>query len=81
MRNYITFAKTEALLHTAINLRGQTVKDIPTATGIKADTLYKWKTISVHLSPSKADALLQYFIQYGPQRLAFAETILTANNI
>jgi len=80
MKQYNTFAETEALLRTAINLRGNTVKDIAAATGIRADTLYKWKTTEGHLSPSKADALLLYFIQNEPQRLELAETVLAAKN-
>jgi len=80
MKQYNTFAETEALLRTAINLRGNTVKDIAAATGIRADTLYKWKTTEAHLSPAKADALLLYFIQNEPQRLELAETVLAAKN-
>lgn len=80
MKHYNTFAETEALLLTAINMKGNTVKDIGTATGIKADTLYKWKTTEVHLSPTMADALLLYFIHNEPQRLELAETVLAAMN-
>ena len=80
MRQYITFAETEALLLTAINMKGNTVKDIAAATGIKVDTLYKWKTTEAHLSPAKADALLLYFIQNEPQRLELAENVLAAKN-
>ncbi len=57
MKQYITFAETEASLRTAINMRGHTIKAIAAATGIRADTLYKWKTREVHLPPSKANAL------------------------
>lgn len=63
MKQYNTFAETEALLRTAINLRGETVKSISATTGICADTIYKWKTTTVHLSPFKADTLLLYFIE------------------
>ena len=80
MKHYNTFAETEALLQTAINMRGHTVKDIAAATGIRVDTLYKWKTTEVHLSPPKADALLLYFIENEPQRLELAETVLAAKN-
>ena len=73
MKQYTTFAETEALLRTAINLRGETVKSISAATGINADTLYKWKTTTVHLSPAKADALLLYFMENEPNRLELAE--------
>ncbi len=75
MKQYTTFAETEALLRTAINLRGETVKSISAATGIRADTLYKWKTTKVHLSLAKADALLLYFMENEPNRLELAEYI------
>ena len=80
MKQYTTFAETEALLLTAINLRGRSVKDIAAATNIKPSTLYKWKTTDVRLSPDKADALLLYFIQNEPQRLEDAEIALAARN-
>ena len=80
MQQYTTFAETESILRTAINMKGRTVKAIADATGIRADTLYKWKTTEVHLSPPKADALLLYFIQNEPMRLELAETVLAAKN-
>ena len=80
MKQYTTFAETEALLRTAINLRGETVKAISAATGIRADTLYKWKTTKVHLSPPKADALLLYFMENEPNRLELAEFMRAAHN-
>ena len=80
MKQYTTFAETEALLRTAINLRGETTKSISTATGIRADTLYKWKSTKGHLSPSKADALLLYFMKNEPNRLELAEYVCAANN-
>lgn len=68
-----TFAETETLLKMAIVLSQNSVKDIAEACGIKASTLYKWKTNQqVHLSPAKADALSLYFIEKEP------ETIITA---
>ena len=39
-----TFAETEALLKSAIILSQNSVKHIADASGIKASTLYKWKT-------------------------------------
>ena len=80
MKYYNTFAETEALLQTAIGLPGRTTKAIATATDIRPDTLYKWKTTDTHLSPPKADALLLYFIQNEPMRLELAETVLAAKN-
>ena len=71
----------EPLLLTTINMKGNTVKAITVATDIKTDTLYKWRTTDVHLSPTNADALLLYFINNEPQRLEFAETVLAARII
>ena len=77
MRKYMTFADIERLLLTSVNLPGSSIKDIAVATGIKANTLYKWKTTPVHLSPDKADRLLLYFLEYEPERLALAEKVLS----
>ena len=71
-----TFAQTEALLLTAIRLPGSSIKSIAAATGIKANTLYKWKTTDNHLSPEKADRLLLYFQSQEPERLELADYIL-----
>lgn len=79
MKQYATFAETEALLQTALNLKGRNIKEIGKITGIKPNTLYKWKTTEVHLSPAKADALLMYFIQNEPQRLELAKIVLAAS--
>lgn len=76
MRQYNTFAQTEALLLTAIGLPGASIKTIAAATGIQANTLYKWKTTPNHLSPEKADKLLLYFMEQEPQRLELADYIL-----
>ena len=40
MKQYTTFAETEALLRTAINQKGRSVKDIADATGIKPAKIY-----------------------------------------
>ena len=80
MRKYNTFAELETLLLIAIGLSGRSIKDIAAATGIKSNTLYKWKTTSAHLSPIKADALLLYFQENEPQRLELAEIMLTTTN-
>ena len=67
-----TFAETEALLKTAIILSESTVKQIGEACSIKPNTLYKWRTTDVHLSPQKADALLLYFINNEPGTIVLA---------
>lgn len=76
MRQYTTFAQIESLLLTTIQLPGASIQTIAAATGIKANTLYKWKTTPVHLSPEKADKLLLYFMEHEPNRLEFADAIM-----
>ena len=76
MRKYNTFAELETLFLTAINLPGTTIKSIAAATGIQANTLYKWKTTPVHLSPEKADCLLFYLMENEPARLELAEKVV-----
>ena len=70
-----TFAETEALLKSAIILSQNSVKHIADASGIKASTLYKWKTTDVHLSPTKSDALLLYFLKNEPQAIVAAAVL------
>ena len=65
----ITFAKTESLLKLAMTLSKSSVKQIAEATGIKPNTLYKWRTTDAHLSPQKADALLLYLTKNESQAL------------
>ena len=77
MRKYISFAETEQILRVALGLPGSSIKAIAEATGIKANTLYKWKTTPNHLSPEKADRLHLYFMENEPERLELAEKILS----
>ena len=73
-----TFSETEALLKLSIALSQNSVKDIAEECGIKANTLYKWRTDDkVHLSPAKADALLLYFYEKEPKTIV-AAAILNA---
>ena len=73
-----TFAETETLLKLAVTLSKNTVKQIAEATGIKPNTLYKWKTTDSHLSPQKADTLLLYFINNELQTII---TALVVNDV
>ena len=75
MRKFISFAETEQILRVALGLPGSSIKSIAEATGIKANTLYKWKTTDNHLSPEKADRLLLYFQSQEPKRLELADYI------
>lgn len=79
MRDYNTFAETEALLCTALDLKGRSIREIAAATNIKPNTLYKWKSSNVHLSPQKLDRLLMYFIRNEPQRLELAQDYQDGN--
>jgi len=76
MREYIPFAQMEQLLLTAISLPGSSIKSIAATTGLQANTLYKWKTTSIHLSQEKADKLHFYFQAYEPERLKMADILL-----
>ena len=73
--HYNTFAETEALLLAAVELPGIRIKDLAAATGIQANMLYKWKGRYSHLSPSKQDSLLLYFMRNEPERLEQAEQL------
>ena len=50
---YKAFADIKTLLSTAIGLDGKSIEHVAEATGIKEDTLYKWKSTNVHLSSKK----------------------------
>ena len=80
MREYIPFSTMEQLLLTAVSLPGSSIKTIAAATGIQANTLYKWKTTPNHLSPQKADRLLLYFMEQEPQRLKAAFLLYKRND-
>ena len=62
----MTYEETDALLKLAVSLSQNSVKEIAEASGIKATTLYKWKTTEHRLSPQSADTLLFYFIEREP---------------
>ena len=67
-----TFAETDALLRTAVILSDNSIKQIAENCSIKPNTLYKWKSTDVHLSPQKMDALLAYFIDKEPHVIVAA---------
>ena len=47
----MTYEETDALLKLSVSLSQDSVKEIAAASGIKASTLYKWKTTDHRLSP------------------------------
>lgn len=65
----------ELLLLLAVSLSPNSIKDIASASGIKASTIYKWKTTSANLSPKKMNALLRYFAEEEPLILTIAEIV------
>ena len=75
-----SFTETE-LLSTVISLSNNATKYIATESGIKVNAFYKWKTTDVHLSPSKADALLLYFIENEPVVLIKASLVNTITDL
>ena len=77
----VTFTEIESILLNAVKLSDNSIKTIADATGIKASTLYKWKTTKVHLSPSKAETLLLYFMENEPFTLLQAAMLYTQTNI
>lgn len=79
MRQYNTYAETEALLLTALDMKGRSIREISEATYIASSTLYKWKSSNVHLSPQKQDRLLLYFMNEEPQRLELAQDYQDGN--
>ena len=76
-----TFSDTESILLLAVKISDNSVKTISDATGIKASTLYKWKTTNVHLAPAKADILLRYFMESEPLTLLQAVLLYTQANL
>lgn len=77
-----TFLETERLLLTAFELSDNSVRSIAAASKINSATLYKWKTQeSVHLSPSKADALLLYFMENEPVVLIKTSLVNTITDL
>lgn len=77
----VTFTEIESILLLAVKISDNSVKTISDATGIRANTLYKWKTTKVHLSPSKADTLMLYFMESEPLTLIQAVLLYTQTNL
>jgi len=76
-----TFSETESILKSAVTLSQNSVKQISEASGILADTLYKWKSMEGrHLSLVNADILLLYFEKNEPQTLIEAYVLYLVHN-
>ena len=70
-----TYTQIEAILRTAFNVEGSSIKDVAERANINRNTLYKWNCGAMRFSPDNIDKLLLYFQEYEPERLDRAEKI------
>lgn len=70
-----TFEELENILLTAMETPTMTIKQVSQETGIKASCLYKWVRRENHISPQKADIILNWLKQDKPQVLEAAISI------
>ena len=75
--NEIQLAETELLLSIAVMISPNSVKDIAEASGIRPNTLYKWKVTDRHLSAKTMDTLLSYFVKKELLTILIAEIVKT----
>ena len=73
-----TYTQLEAILHTAFDLEGNSIKTVAELTGINRNTLYKWNCDAMRFSPENMDRLILYFIEHEPMRLDRAVKIFDA---
>ena len=73
-----TYTQIEAILRTALDVDGNSIKDIAEMTGINRNTLYKWNCGAMHFSPDNIDKLLMCFQEHEPERLDRAERMYDA---
>lgn len=69
------YPEIDLLLLLAVSISPNSIKDIASASGIKASTIYKWKTTSANLSPKKMNALLRYFAEEESLIFTIAEIV------
>ena len=73
-----TYTQLEAILRTAFDVEGNSIKDVAEITGINRNTLYKWNCGAMRFSPDNIDKLLMYFQVHEPERLNRAEKVYDA---
>ena len=73
-----TYTQLEAILRTAFDIKGNSIKDVAEMAGINRNTLYKWNCGAMRFSPDNIDKLLVYFQEHEPERLNRAERIYDA---
>lgn len=67
-----TFKETEQILLLAIHMRGVSIKQIATETGITANALYKWSSGQNRISPDNADKLIKWFEEHNQDAITEA---------
>ena len=73
-----TNTQLEAILRTAFDIEGNSIKDIADISGINRNTLYKWNCGAMRFSPDNIDKLIVYFQEHEPERLDRAERMYDA---
>ena len=73
-----TYTQIETILRTALDVDGNSIKDIAAMANINLNTLYKWNCGAMRFSPDNFDKLLLYFQEHEPERLDRAEKIYDA---
>ena len=75
---YRTYTQMEAILRTALDVKGNSIKDVAKMANINLNTLYKWNCGAMRFSPENMDKLIVYFHEHEPGRLDRAERIYDA---
>ena len=73
-----TNTQLEAILRTAFDIEGNSIKDVAQMADINLNTLYKWNCGAMRFSPDNIDKLLMYFQKHEPERLDRAERVYDA---
>jgi len=73
-----TNTQLEGILRTALDINGNSIKDVAKMANINLNTLYKWNCGAMRFSPDNIDKLLVYFQEHEPERLDHAEKIYDA---
>ena len=73
-----TYTQLEAILRTAFDVEGDSIKEVAAMANINLNTLYKWNCGAMRFSPDNIDKLLTYFQEHEPERFDRAEKIYDA---
>ena len=73
-----TYTQLEAILRTAFDVEGNSIKTVAVMANINLNTLYKWNGGAMRFSPDNIDKLIVYFQEHEPERLDCAERMYDA---